>query len=280
MPLRPLCGAAMSVDLSHFVAQELAITCSPNATTLLRSGWRTIISDAQGQFTLARHMAGRIPYFYRSPFKIAADFAAEHDAIEMVRDMFARLPKVEKFQNSHFGEILCAIYMEDVLKCKRLYSKLTLLTAENTNAHKMDAFFVDTETIPFTYYAVEAKSSIQPTTNKFRGHRYSILRQMIKSIGTYSVSDRRFDFISIRDNLESERFSQEERKQIRADLIPPGPASICFVGVASINNQTLSSEDDDYILCEPCSNNFIYRALVVTDLKNQARQAYDVKNLL
>jgi hypothetical protein len=158
------------------VAQEVGLTCSFTGVSLVRSGWRVVLDDNAKQ-TLPRYAAGKISYYYRIPKNIGADFAAEHDAIEMIQSLLHRLPTQDKFRNSHFGEIMCAVYMQEALGLKRLYSKLTLLTAENTNAHKMDAFFVDLSTTPYTYVAVEAKSSIQPTSPAFKGHKNGILKK-------------------------------------------------------------------------------------------------------
>jgi hypothetical protein len=262
------------IKLDTFVSENIDLKVSDNKLTVVRSGWRSILNDVASDHNLHKYLAGQIPYFYRSPDKIAADFQARHDALEMIIDLTTKLPTSPKFQNSHCGEILCALYLEDVLKLRRLYSKLTLTTSENTNVHKMDGFFVDTTTSPYSYIAVEAKSSVLPTAkSKFTGHRHGILGQMIESLGNYSQHDTRFDYVAIRDNLDS-HFTSDEAKTIKADLVPPGPNQLSYFGMAAFNQSTVHQKDDDFILTEQCANNFSYRALAVTDLSQLAQNAY------
>jgi hypothetical protein len=137
-------------------------------------------------------------------------------------------------------EILAAHFIESRLGLRRLYSKLTLLSSQNTNAHKMDGLFVDTKSSPFTYLFVEAKSSILPTDSTPRKSRRSgILADMIRSLELYAQDDPRFELSRIRDNLEKE-FSSQEQKIIRADLIPPWPDILRYLGVSITNKSTVN----------------------------------------
>lgn len=259
--------------VSHLIIETVELSHSDGATTAKRKGFRTRFAEISSGKQLAKVVAGQIPYFYRQPEKIAADFAARHDALEMIYDLTTKVPTSTKFQNSHFGEILSALYLEDVLQLRRLYCKLTLLTAENTNAHKMDGLFVDTSTIPFSYFWVEAKTSILPTNKTaFNGHRHGILKQLIQSLDGYDEQDQRFDFVAIRDNLDS-AFNPSEAAQIKNDLTPPGP-TISYLGMAAINDSTISKEDDDWILSTSCKRTFTFRGLTVTNLAGCAREAY------
>lgn len=264
----------MAIDLKLYIDGTVSITPSSVAITSLRTADRSILKESYGDHTLSRYIGGKIPYFYREPEKIGEDFGAGHDAIEMLLSLFATIPTTPKFQNSHCGEIISSLYLEEVLGYRKLYSKLTLTTAENTNVHKMDAFFVkiDKEN---EYLLVEAKSSIIPTeTTKFSGHRHGILKQMLGSIGEYTKGDERFDFTRIRDNLGKD-FSEEEAKKIKKDLIPPGPIKCSFLGVATVNASTIDAKDDDYILSQSCENSFNFAAVVVNDLATLAKDAYD-----
>jgi hypothetical protein len=259
--------------VSHFIIETVELSHSAGAATAKRTGFRARFAEAADRKLLAKVVAGQIPYFYRQPAKIAADFVARRDALEMIYDLTTKVPTSPKFQNSHFGEILSALYLEDVLQLRRLYCKLTLLTAENTNAHKMDGLFVNTATSPFSYFWVEAKTSILPTSKtRFTGHRHGILRQLIESLDGYGEQDKRFDFVAIRDNLDS-AFNTSEAAQITDDLVPPGPA-ISYLGMAAINDSTTCTEDDDWILSASCKRTFAFRGLTVTDLACCARTAY------
>lgn len=261
--------------MRQYLTSEISITASSEKAAIVRTGWRSVFNSAAGENDLTHFVAGQLPYYYREPEKIAADFARRHNALDLITDLAIKAPTTSKFQQSHCGEIFCALYVEKVLGFRRLYSKLTLTTAEDTNVHKMDAFFVDTSTSPFTYLEVEAKSSILPTEKSpFKGHRHGILSKMIESFEAYDPSDERFDFTAIRDNLERSNFTPKEAEQICNDLVPPGPQKLVRMGMATINEATICSEDDDFILTAPCKKSFNYRALIVADLARLASEAY------
>lgn len=261
--------------MRQYLKDEVEILLRGSLARVVRSGWRSLLDCSAHEFDLTHFLAGQIPYYYREPSKIANEFARRRNALEMVTDLIVKAPTTPKFQQSHCGEILCALYVEQVLGLRRLYSKLTLTSAENTNVHKMDGFFVDLNTSPYTYIAVEAKSSILPTARTaFRGHRHGILKQMIESLDMYDSNDARFDFTAIRDNLEKSIFTQEQQEQICNDLVPPGPQRLLHLGMATINEQTVCTQDDEYILTQPCKRSFDYRALVVADLAKLAKESY------
>jgi len=268
------CGGLVT-DLNNYHDKSEKLKIYKTKAAEVREGWRTFLVDEYKQKNLSHLIGGQLPYYYRSPEKIGNEFKARHNALEMLIDLAVKMPTSEKFQRSHCGEILCSIYLEDILGLKRLYSKLTLTTAENTNVHKMDAFFVDTTDKKFEYYAVEAKCSVLPTaTSQFSGHRHGILKQMIASLDGYSDIDERFDFAAIRDNLEDGVYSDKEKAQIRKDLIPPGPERLTTLGIAAINLCTVSERDDDYILTEVCSRNFSFYSLAVANLDKLAKESF------
>lgn len=266
------------VKLHNYIKKDYVLQVSSAALSAIREGRRAHLDEDSNGLPLAHHLAGQLPYFYRDPQKLAKEFAAEmakrRNALDLLYDLTVKMPTTAKFRQSHCGEILSALFLEEVLHLRRLMCKLTLTTAEDTNAHKMDGFFVDTSTDPLTFYAVEAKSSILPTVSTAaRGHRYGILRQMISSLENYGAVDERFDFTTIRDNLE-ESFDAAERKAIMSELFPPGPKSLVRLGIAVINECTVDQKDDDYILTESCAVDFTFRAVTVTDLSGLSEAAY------
>lgn len=266
------------VNLGNFVRQEYPLQVSSSGNSPVREGKRAHLNEMFSGNTLAHHLGGQLPYFYRTPSKLQKEFAAEmakrRNALDLLFDLTVKMPTSSKFQQSHAGEILSALFLEEVCGLRRLMCKLTLTTAENTNVHKMDGFFVDTSTSPFTFFAVEAKSSILPTKKtKVRGHRYGILAQMISSLENYGPLDQRFDFTTVRDNLE-EFFNPTEREAIRSELFPPGPKKLVRLGMAVINECSVDAKDDDYILTEAPHVEFTYRAITVADLSNLAQCAY------
>jgi hypothetical protein len=140
----------------------------------------------------------------------------------------------------------------------------------------MDALFVRTSVQPFEYLFVEAKSSILPTEKtKTKTHRSGILQQMIESLETYGKDDPRFELSRIRDNLEN-TFDESDAAIIRADLVPPGPNNLKVMGISVTNAATVNSDDDDFVLTQPCGTGFDYYALVVTDLAAVANEAYGI----
>ena len=261
--------------LARFVKDEVEIRLADSKAKVHRQGWRAILDCTPGERDLPRVLAGQIPFFYREPEKISADFQARHDVFDAICDLATKVPTTAKFQQSHCGEILAALYLEDVLGFRMLYSKLTLTTAENTNVHKMDGFFVDLKSDPYTFIAVEAKTSILPTDKtKCSGHRHGILKQLIASLDGYSDEDKRFDFTLIRDNLNKGSFTEKEVLNIKEELKPPGPSSMIHIGIATINESTVHPEDDGFILTEKCRLDFKFRSLVVADLADLAALAY------
>jgi hypothetical protein len=272
------------MTLSTYVVSEYALTASDTTVTVVREGRRAHLTERSADKLLCHHLAGQLPYFYREPTKLAAEFATQmadrRNALDLLYDLAVKMPTTPKFQQSHCGEILSALFLEEIFGLRRLMCKLTLTTAENTNVHKMDGFFVDTKTEPFTFYAVEAKSSILPTpATPAKGHRYGILSQMIKSLANYGAVDERFDFTTVRDNLEAS-FNDAEAKAIRSALFPPGPKNLVRLGMAVINESTVDQKDDDFILTEKCTVPFNFRAITVSDLSGLARLAYDKISVL
>ena len=263
------------MSLTNFLADEATLSVSNVHLTAVRDGTRTTFSDGHRPHDLVSHLSGQLPYFYRAPAQIAKDFASRLNALEVLADLIVKLPTTERFQRSHCGEILAALFLEDVLGLTRLYAKLSLSTSQNTNVHKSDGLFVDLNQRPHVYYAVEAKSSIQPTgASRFRGHRNGILRQLLQSLEHYSDSDKRFDLTLARDNLEVSNIGDAQRDEIRRDLIPPGPKNLVHLGVASINASTISAADDDYILTAESAFAFDFHSLAVSDLRAITDAAY------
>lgn len=266
--------SVLPLDLNLYVEGTVDIESSCLTVKKVRAGRRTFLKSDHDGRKLSRYLGGKLPYHYRTPEKIGEDFGAEHDALEMVWSLFAQAPTSPSFQNSHCGEILSSIYLEEVLGYRKLYSKLTLTSSEDTNVHKMDGFFVKTEGAEFEYLLVEAKSSILPTAKtRFSGHRHGILKQMLTSIDGYDKEDERFDFAKIRDNL-SASFSDKEARQIKRDLIPPGPIKCSFLGMAVVNSSTVHSADDDFIISSVISHPFDFSAVIVEDLATLASESY------
>ena len=118
------------------------------------------IAHAVEEHQLAEYMADRAPLFYRSPHQIA-DILNEGYFRTAFREALRKLPTSSHFRNSHFGEILSAMFAEEVVGWRLIYSKLKLLTAENTNPFKMDLVFFDPNRSQPTLVLGEVKSSMK-----------------------------------------------------------------------------------------------------------------------
>ena len=260
--------------LRSYVAKELVLTATASGVTAIRDGSRAVLADDHKGYSLGKYLTGQLPKHYRTLDGIASDFESGNSCLEAVLGMIACMPTVASFQNSHCGEIAAAQFVEEILGYRRLYSKLTMTTSENTNAHKMDGLFVKTSCSPYEYLFVEAKSSVLPTAKtKTKTHRSGILTSMLDSLHAYDGEDPRFEFARIRDNLDKS-FGVDEASVIRGDLIPPGPDNLKFIGVSVTNASTVNTDDDDFILSTHCDVDFDYYALVVTDLAELAKDAY------
>lgn len=263
----------MASDLKNYIVTETTLTIS-NGTKSVRSGVRSILKDEHNNYTLGKHLSGQLPYYYRTVESILLDFEAEHSALEATIDLVSTAPNSPKFRNSHCGEILCAHFVESQLGYRRLYSKLTMTTSEDTNAHKMDGLFVRTTSTPFEYLFLEAKTSILPTTKSpAKTHRSGILKKMIESLNKFHDEDPRFELTRIRENLQK-AFSEQDQTLIRKDLTPPGPINMQLLGMSVTNEHTVNSDDDNFILSEPCAAAFGYRAITVTNLAELSKEAY------
>lgn len=264
----------MTGRLSAFIASEIVLSVSDGKLVPVRAGSRAILHDDHKGYKLGKHVSGQLPYHYRPVKGIVDDFTSENSALEAVLDLVATAPTSPTFRNSHCGEILAAHFVESQLKYRRLYSKLTLTSSQNTNVHKMDGLFVKTNQAPFEYLFVEAKTSILPTLKTpTKKHKSGILSQMLTSLNAYAADDPRFEFARIRDNLTA-NFPESDQKQIRSDLTPPGPSNLKLLGISVTNASTVNPEDDDFILTASCAAQFDYYALVVSDLAALASDSY------
>ena len=261
------------MDFQRFFAAEVEIKVTGEDVTAIRQGFRTVLADDVGGYTLGKTISGQLPYYYRKLESVLQDFQSRHNALELLVDLMAAAPTTTSFRNSHCGEIVASQVIERKLGMRRLYSKLTMTTSENTNAHKMDALFVDMATDPFRYVFVEAKASILPTVSTpYVQHRNGLLKRIVDSLAEYEAEVPRFELFRIRENLEAD-FEATNRDRILNDLRPPGP-TLNFLGVSVTNASTQSTEDDDFILSSACPKAFDYHAVVVTDLAALATEAY------
>lgn len=260
------------MSLHNYLYDEITLSITDSALVPARSGWFRQLAETDGRMDLFRYIGGKLPYYYRKPENIAQDFLEEHDFMTAIAHMAVRPPTTEEFQSTHFAEILCCVYLREVLGYKILSRKLTQLTSEDTNVHKMDVMCVDVTQRPYRYLWVEAKSSRQKDRRVY--HNSGIYKQMRESLTKYTSEDVRYDFVHICDNMSKADFSEEERRNIRQDLLSPSGPSLIYHGMAVINIDTHEQDDVNKLLSEPCGTSFDVRLLALMDLKAIAVEAY------
>ena len=124
-----------------------SIECDGNVCRIVFHSQVIPIKDG---LDLAKYVADRAPLFYREPQKISEQLADGY-FLSTVKAALGRLPTADSFQNSHFAEIASGIFAEEVMDLSLLYSKLSLLTAENANAFKMDLVLFDSKPDPIEF---------------------------------------------------------------------------------------------------------------------------------
>ena len=178
-------------------------------------------------------MAERAPFFYRSPNQIA-DMLHAGFFRTAFREALCRLPTSSHFRDSHFGEMLSAMFAVEVMHWKLIYSKLKLLTAENSNAFKMDLVFFDPNQVQPTFVLGEVKSSMKSTQPA--NHDRSCYPALFDSLRKYTDADLRYDLTAARDNVEA--LSETDRQTVRAALLPYADRRIVYAGFSVIDSKT------------------------------------------
>jgi hypothetical protein len=167
---------------------------------------------------LSEYVADRAPLFYRRLEYVVNDLKAGL-FLTAFRDTLAKLPTAESFQESHFGEIVAGLFAEDITPLRRLYSKLSLLTAENANAFKMDLLLCNPKATPVEFVFGEVKSSSKsPSDGLPAGHDASIYKKLFESFNKYEKGDLEFDLTAARDNVEALPAADTER--VKDALLP------------------------------------------------------------
>lgn len=214
--------------------------CSSNAV-------RTVcISEfirSKENYKLERYIADKAPLFYRETKNIIQDIE-DGFYLTSIIDTLSKLPTSDSFKESHFGEITAGIFAEDVLGLKRLYSKLSLLSAENSNAYKMDLVLYNPRVNPVEFIWGEVKCSHKTRLNGAppAGHDKTCYASIFNSLNKYESPDLNFDLVAVKDNISS--LPEDEQNRIREALKPYTERKIRYIGIAVIDSST---RDDDEI---------------------------------
>src|SRR5688572_28240311 len=114
---------------------------------LIRMVYVSELVKEEGGAKLSDYIADRAPLLYRRIDKLVESLE-DGFFLSAIKETLAKLPTAANFQSSHFGEIASCLFAEEVLGLKRIYSKLSLNTADNQNALKMDLLFYQSGTNP------------------------------------------------------------------------------------------------------------------------------------
>jgi uncharacterized protein DUF1837 len=203
---------------------------------------------------LSDYIADGTPLFYRDLSNIAEDMGDGY-FLSPIKDTLRRLPTSEKFQESHFGEITAAIFAEETIGLRKIYSKLSLLTAENSNAYKIDLILFDPNSDPLTLFLAEVKSSPKVSVDGLAvGHDKSCFADIFNSMNSYDQSDLDFDLQAAKDRLN--QLPVGERGRLRQALCPYASTPVKYAAFAVIDVTT--KRDDEISVLATRKNEKIF----------------------
>lgn len=241
--------------------------------TFVRAVYKSEIVRATKHSTLESFVVGKAPYYYRDPAKIAASIKGETDFTKAIRDALIRIPTEDSFKESHFAEILASIFVEHALGLTRLYSKLSLLTAENANAYKMDLVLFDPVPDPIEFVFAEVKSSPKHARDGLPAkHDRGCFASLFSSINKYEASDREFDLSAIEDRMRELPSGDQDR--VRSALEPHKEVAVRYAGICVIDASTFKLEEAATLGARKNQKTFDVDLLCVTELRDAAHSVY------
>jgi hypothetical protein len=222
---------------------------------------------------LSRYVADRAPLFYRNAEQIIATIQAGYFGTAY-EETLARIPSAASFQESHFAEVAAAVFAEEIMRLKLLYSKLSLLTAENSNAYKMDLLLCDPSAEPVEFVFGEVKSSCKSAQEGMPpGHDKSCFVDLFNSFNKYDQGDVNFDLAAARDRLSL--LPGPMRDRVHAALLPYADRRVRYAGFVIIDVGT--KDDSEIHLLESRTNRkpFDIELLCVETLRDVVHDTYD-----
>jgi hypothetical protein len=249
------------VSLTSFISTS-RVELQFNGRRAVRRVSRSDIVRAADPGVLEHYMAERIPTYYRDPDSIAADLRDGY-FLRAIADTLARLPEADSFRDSHFGELIATEFAIAAMGLRLLYSKLRLLTAENSNAYKMDVVLYDPETDPIELVFLEVKSSFKEAGGTAPGHDRSIYKALFDSLNAYAKSDLRYDLTAARDRLADIR--TDDRQRVTDALTQYGGPTVRYAGVCSIDIETFVSDEASLLATRSNQKNFDVELLCVAE---------------
>ena len=214
-------------------------------------------------------MVERAPLFYRSPDHIANMLHAGYFRTAF-REALLQLPTSTHFRHSHFGEILSAIFAEAAIGWRLLYSKLRLLTAENSNPYKIDLLFFDPSQSTPTFIFGEVKSSMKSEIPAH--HNKSCYPSLFNSLRDYSNDDLVYDLTAARDNID--KLAASESDTVRSALLPYARRDIHYAGFSVIDTNTRNDAETSVLATRRSPKTFDIDLICVDELSAVSECTY------
>lgn len=220
----------------------------------------------------------RVPYFYRSAQDIADQFGEGYFTAP-IADSLRKLPSSEHFRESHFGEVTAGVFAEGVLGLRIIYSKLSLLTAENANPNKMDLVMYEPGTDPIRFVFGEVKSSMKCAPDEVPAHHHkSCFASLFQSLNHYHDDDLKFDLGVVRDRLGG--LPEEDRDRIRHALLPYGDKVVSYAGFCVVDASTVDCEEAAVLATREIDKAFDVDLVYVEELPLVVESVYAKLELL
>ena len=266
----------MSVNSGLHSFVDVRRTNRPRQATDSRAVYLANLERKLNAPSLHVYVADRGPLFYRDYRKVADTLEAGL-FLSALKETLSRLPTSSSFRESHFGEIVAGIFAEEVLGLRRLYSKLSLLTAENANAYKMDLVMYDPQTEPVEFTFCEVKSSCKHANDGLPPrHDTSCYADIFNSLNKYGDSDLDFDLTAARDHVD--RIAEPERAKVRAALLPYGARIVKYLAFAIIDTTTLDQSEVAILGSRKNKKTFDVEVVSLADMKATAENVYELLN--
>jgi len=212
----------------------------------LRAVYRSTLANVEDPPSLASLLANQAVPFYR-PIPALVEDLEGGLPLSTFKEALARLPTAPSFRSSHFGEIVACIFAEEVLGLRRIYSKLSLLTAENANAFKMDLLMYDPSTDPWEVVLCEVKSSPKHADDGMPPrHDTSCYADVFNSLRGYDADDLSFDLAAARDRLG--HLPAGDRERLKAALRPYSSQQTLRYAAAAVIDESTFNADEARIL--------------------------------
>lgn len=224
--------------LNFLKATRAAFVCSGKAVRLVHV---SDITETSSGSSLAGYIADKAPLLYRTLPKVV-DSLGDGYFVTTMKETLDRLPTSDSFKESHFGEIATSIFVEEVMGLRKLYSKLSLLTAENANAFKMDLVMYRPGSNPVEFIFGEVKSSPKTAADGLPAkHNQSCFADIFRSFNKYGEDDLRFDLTAAKDNITV--LDPSERDAVRKALKPYAERVVTYAGFAIIDQSTKCDDE-------------------------------------